>query len=206
MVGDTIASKLVELGHEVRMGSRTADNTKAADWVRRTGPRASQGTFADAAAFGEVVFLCTKGTVTLDVARAVGPAAVAAKVVVDVSNPIEVRPGEPLSLFVCNHDSLGEQVQRALPEARVVKTLNIVNCSLMADPGRTGDRPTMVICGNDAAGKAGVTALLRDFGWSDIIDLGDIRAARGTEMLLPAWLMLAQKLGRFDFAFKVARS
>jgi predicted dinucleotide-binding enzyme len=202
MVGEAIATKLVQLGHSVTMGSRTPDNVKAARWARSQGINASQGTFADTAALSELVFLCTRGEATLEVIRTVGAAAFADKVVVDVSNPLDFSRGLPPSLMICNTDSLGEQVQKALPLGKVVKTLNIVNCEVMVEPAR-GGAPTMLLCGNHPEAKAVVIALLTDFGWQDIIDLGDIKAARGTEMLLPVWLSLQQVIGNPYFGFKV---
>src|SRR5437867_12449114 len=122
----------------------------------------------------------------LEVVRSVS-ATVAGKVVVDVSNPLDFSKGMPPSLAICNTNSLGEEVQKAAPAAKVVKTLNIVNCEVMVTPAK-GGHPTMLLCGNDAVGKAKVTDLLKSMGWNDIIDLGDISKSRGTEMLLPIWL------------------
>ena len=126
MVGETLGKKFAQLGHQVKMGSRTANNETAAKWVQAAGPNASQGTFADAAAFGEMVFVCLKGSVFLEVSKSLNPTALAGKVLVDVSNPLEFSGGV-LSLSICNTISLGEEVQKAVPSARVVKTLNTVN-------------------------------------------------------------------------------
>jgi len=202
MVGVTIATKLVQLGHHVTMGSRTPDNQAAAQWTKLCGINASQGTFADAVLDSELIFLCTKGESTLEVVRSVGSAAFSDKVVIDVSNPLDFSRGMPPSLLICNTESLGEHVQKALPYAKVVKTLNIVNCEVMMDPSK-GGHPSMLLCGNHAGAKAAVIALLKDFGWSDIIDLGDIKAARGTEMVLPVWLSLWNVIGHPHFGFKV---
>jgi len=202
MVGVTIATKLVQLGHHVTMGSRTPNNHAAAHWAQLNGINASQGTFADAVFYSEFVFICTKGEVTLEVVRMIGPNAFGDKVVVDVSNPLDFSRGMPPSLLICNTDSLGEHVQKALPYAKVVKTLNIVNCEVMVAPSKGGD-PTMLLCGNHPDAKATVTALLKDFGWTDIVDLGDIKAARGTEMLLPVWLSLWNIVGHPHFGFRI---
>ncbi len=202
MVGVTIATKLVQLGHHVTMGSRTPDNQTAAQWTKANGINASQGTFADAVLYSELILLCTKGEATLEVIRTVGSEAFNDKVVIDVSNPLDFSRGIPPSLLICNTDSLGEHVQKVLPYAKVVKTLNIVNCEVMVDPAKGGN-PTMLLCGNHADAKAVVTALLKDFGWSDLVDLGDIKAARGTEMLLPVWLLLMTVIGHSHFGFKV---
>ncbi len=205
MVGATIGSKLIELGHEVRMGSRTADNEKAAAFVAKNGPKASQGTFADAAAFGEVVFNCTKGEHTLDALQQAGAANLDGKTLIDIANPLDFSNGMPPSLFVCNTDSLGEQIQRAFPGVHVVKTLNIVNCEVMVDAARSGGDPTMFVSGNDAGAKAQASDFLKTFGWNDIIDLGDITTARGTEQLLPIWVRTWMATGNGHFAFKIVR-
>ena len=205
MVGEALGTKLLQLGHDVKMGSRSANNDSAARWVAKNGGQASQGTFADAAAFGEMVFLCLKGDVEIDVVRAVGDAAFKGRIVVDVSNPLDFSKGMPPSLIFCNTNSLGEEVQKALPSAKVVKTLNIVNCEVMVDPDRSGQQPTMLLCGNDAGAKTAVAALLKSFGWKDVIDLGDITKSRGTEMLLPLWLNLMGALGHVHFGFKIVR-
>ena len=204
MVGETLGSKFTQLGHQVKMGSRTSNNESAAKWVKATGPNASQGTFADATAFGEMVFICLKGAVFLDIAKTLETAALTGKVLVDVSNPLDFSRGMPPSLSICNTNSLGEEVQKALPSAKVVKTLNIVNCEVMVDPAK-GGHPTMLICGNDGEAKNKVTALLKAMGWRDILDLGDITKARGTEMLLPLWLNLLGSFGNPHFGFKIVR-
>lgn len=204
MVGETLGTKLVELGHHVTMGSRTPDNANAAKWTKANGVNASQGTFADAVAFSELVFLCTKGEATLEVIKTVGANTFGDKVVVDVSNPLDFSRGMPPALLICNTDSLAEQVQKAIPNAKVVKALNIVNCAVMVDPQKGGN-PTMLISGNDGEAKAQVGALLQSFGWTDIIDLGDIKTARGTEMLLPVWLSIWNKIGNPNFGLKVVR-
>jgi predicted dinucleotide-binding enzyme len=204
MVGEALGSKFVQLGHQVKMGSRTANNESAVKWVQAAGAKASQGTFNDASLFGEMVFICLKGAVFLDVTKTLSPGALNGKVLVDVSNPLDFSRGMPPCLSICNTNSLGEEVQKALPSAKVVKSLNIVNCEVMADPAK-GGHPTMLVCGNDADAKTKVTALLKEMGWKDIIDLGDITKARGTEMLLPLWLNLFGLFGNPHFGFKVVR-
>ena len=204
MVGETLGTKFVQLGHQVKMGSRTANNESAVKWVKATGASASQGTFADTATFGDMTFICLKGAVFLEVAKSLPPGALAGKVVVDVSNPLDFTGGA-MSLSICNTNSLGEEVQKALPSTKVVKTLNTVNCEVMADPAK-GGHPTMLLCGNDAEAKKQVTAILKAMGWRDILDLGDITKARGTEMLMPVWMNLFQSFGTPHFGFKVTRS
>ncbi len=207
IVGRTIATKLVELGHEVTMGSRTANNDNAREWAAAAGAGAAQGTFSDAAAGAELVFNCTGGAVAVEALRAAGAANLAGKVVVDVSNPLDFSHGMPPTLTVCNTDSVGEQLQREFPDARVVKTLNTVNQAVMTDPASVPGSHTLFISGNDAAAKETVKGILGDFGWPPdaILDLGDITAARGQEMYLPLWLRLMGTLERPDFNIAVVR-
>ena len=192
MVGTTIAGKLVGLGHEVRLGSRTADNERAATWVREAGANASQGTFADAAAFGELVLNCTAGTASLAALDAAGAGNLASKTLVDVSNPLDFSQGMPPSLYVCSTDSLAEQIQRAFPDARVVKALNTIGCEVMVDPASVPGAHHVFVCGDDETAKAQVVELLESFGWprESILDLGDLTAARATEAYLLLWLRL----------------
>jgi predicted dinucleotide-binding enzyme len=207
-VGRTIGTKLVELGHEVTMGSRTADNENAREWVSGAGGGAAQATFEDAAAGAEMVFNCTGGAVAPDVLRSAGAANLAGKIVVDVSNPLDFSQGMPPTLTVCNTDSVGEQLQREFPDARVVKTLNTVNTAVMTDPAGVPGQHNLFISGNDDEAKTTVKALLGDFGWPQhaIIDLGDITGARGQEMYLPLWLRLMGTLGRPDFNIAVVHA
>jgi predicted dinucleotide-binding enzyme len=203
MVGQTIGSRLVELGHEVRMGSRAAGGEKATAWVGEAGDGASEGTFEDAAAFGELVFNCTSGLGSLEALEQAGDAQLEGKVLVDVANPLDWSTGE-LRLSVCNGDSLGEQVQRAHPGAKVVKALNTMNCLVMVDPSLVAGDHVALICGDDDAAKAQVRDLLGEFGWPSerVLDLGGIASARGQEMWLPLWvqLMRAQDTANFNIA------
>jgi predicted dinucleotide-binding enzyme len=204
-VGRTIASKLVELGHEVTMGSRSPDNEALREWIDEAGEGASGGSFADAAAAGELLFNCTAGEASLDALEAAGAGNLAAKTLVDVANHLDFSQGKPPVLGVCNDDSLAERIQAAFPEAKVVKSLNTVNAQVMVDPGRIRGDHNVFVCGDDAAAKAEVTALLESFGWppESVIDLGDVTAARGTEMYLPLWLRLMGSLGTADFNIAV---
>jgi predicted dinucleotide-binding enzyme len=206
MVGNAIATKLVQLGHEVKMGSRTAGNAKATEWVKAAGGKASAGTFAEAAAFAEIVFNCTAGAVSLEALEAAGRKNLAGKVLVDVSNPLDFSKGMPPSLTVCNTDSLAEQIQRAFPEAKVVKALNTTNASVMVDPSLIKGDHDIFVCGNDAAAKAQVTEILKGwFGWQHVVDLGDLTAARGQEMFVIFWVRLYGALKSPMFNIHVAR-
>jgi hypothetical protein len=205
-VGETIASKLVELGHEVRMGSRTANNEKAVAWVKKAGAKASQGTFADAAAFGEIVFNATSGAASLEVLQSAGQESLKGKVLVDISNPLDFSKGMPPTLFVASDDSLGEQIQRAFPDTKVVKALNTINCNVMVDPSRLPGVHDTFVSGNDAEAKKQVTQILTEwFGWKSVIDLGNISTARGTECYLMLWLRLWGSLGTPDFNVHIVR-
>ena len=205
MVGQAIGTRLTKLGHDVRMGSRDAGNAKARNWVMQAGPHASHGTFADAAAFGDLLFNCTSGDGSLPALEAAGEKNLDGKVIADVANPLNMATIPLPELTVCNDDSLGERIQRAFPKARVVKTLNTMNCQLMVDPSKVAGEHDVFVCGNDADAKATVKEILREFGWDEPIDLGDITASRGTEMLLPIWLRLMVGLKTPMFNFHIAR-
>ena len=207
VVGQTIGTKLVQLGHDVKMGARAASNEKAEGWVKASAARASHGTFADAAAFGEIVFNCTSGMGSLDALKLAGVKNLEGKVLIDVANPLDFSKGMPASLSVCNTDSLGEQIQRAFPNARVVKALNTMNTSVMVSPGLVPGDSDVFMAGNHAGAKAQVKEILMNwFGWRSVIDLGDITAARGTEMVLPIWLRLLGALKTPNFNFHIAHS
>ena len=205
VVGQTLGTKLVQLGHEVMMGSRKAGGDKARAWVKSTGSNASEGDFAAAAAHGELVFNCTSGMVSLDALKAAGAKNLDGKVLVDVANPLDFSKGMPPTLSVSNNDSLGEQIQRAFPNAKVVKALNTMNTNVMVDPGKVPGQHTVFICGNDSGAKGRVVAILQSFGWKDIIDLGDITGSRGQEMILPIWLRLFMTLNTPNLNFHIAR-
>src|SRR6478735_1736235 len=215
VVGQTIGAKLVERGEDLVLGTRSPGKLSDKrgfgqsldDWLEATGGKARVGTFADAAAHGEIVINATSGTVSLEALRLAGEQNLRGKILIDVSNPLDFSKGMPPTLTVCNTDSVGEQIQRAFPEAKVVKTLNTTNVNVMVDPGQVaGGDHDLFVSGNDAGAKARVTELLRQwFGWRTVIDLGDITTARGVEMLLPVWLRLWGALGGPMFNFKIVR-
>jgi hypothetical protein len=219
MVGQAVAAKLAELDHDVLVGTRDPAATLARDephpvygippfhvWHEQH-PSVKLGTFADAAAHGELVVNATAGAASLDALRLAGEANLAGKVLVDIANALDYSRGMPPSLLVANTDSLGERIQRAFPAVRVVKALNTVNALLMVNPRQLADGDhTVFVCGDDAEAKALVTGLLTDgFGWRDVVDLGDITTARGTEMLLPIWVRLWGALQTPAFNVKVVR-
>ncbi len=207
MVGQAIGGKLIELGHEVKMGSRSAGNEKAAAWASDAGEGASEGSFADAAGFGEVVVNATAGSASLEALEAAGAENLSGKVLIDVANPLDFSQGMPPTLTVCNDDSLAERIQRTFPDARVVKALNTINASVMVEPGALGESTQIFVCGNDAEAKDEVTELLRTFGWGEanVMDLGDLSAARGTEMYLPLWLRMYGALDTGSFNIAIVR-
>jgi predicted dinucleotide-binding enzyme len=217
-VGQTLAGRLAERGHAVVIGTRDPAATLARTAPDAMGnppfaawhgehPEVRLGTFAEAAGHGELVINASNGSATLEVLRAAGEANLNGKALVDLSNPLDFSRGMPPSLFVSNTDSLAEQIQRAFPSVKVVKTLNTANARVMAYPRQVGDgEHTMFVCGNDAGAKAQVIDLLTNgFGWRDVLDLGDLTGARGMEMFLPLWVRLFGVLQTPAFNIKVVR-
>jgi predicted dinucleotide-binding enzyme len=191
MVGKTIGAKLAQLGHEVKYGGRTAKDGNV--------------TFADAATFGEIVFNCTKGDVSVAVTES-AKSALKGKILIDVTNPLDFSKGMPPTLFAGNTDSLGEKIQSALPDTKVVKALNTINCNVMVEPSRIKGDHDVFVSGNDKEAKARVAEILKGwFGWKNVIDLGDITTSRGTESYMPLWLRLWGALGTADFNIKIVR-
>lgn len=217
-VGQTLAAKLDELGHEAAIGTRDVAQTLARKDPNPYGlppfsawhtehPRVRVATFAQAAQHGDSVINATSGIGSLDALRLAGEAHLTGKVLIDASNPLDFSRGMPPSLAVCNTDSIGEQIQRAFPAVKVVKALNTITAFLMVNPGLVnGGDHTLFVAGNDAAAKAEASGWLREwFGWRDILDLGDITNARGMEMYLPLWLRAWGALGTGMFNVKIVR-
>ena len=206
MVGDTIGSKLTELGHSVMMGSRTKDNEKAKDFVNKSNGKAQAGTFSEAAAFGKLIINCTAGGASIDVLKSIGKNDLDGKILIDIANPLDFSKGMLSSLSMVNTTSLGEEIQAAFPGLKVVKTLNTMWCGLMVNPAMLngGDHHTF-ISGNDTEAKEKVKVILNSFGWADknIFDLGDISTARGTEMYLPLWLRIWGATNNGAFNIKI---
>lgn len=206
MVGRTIGSKLIQLGHDVFMGARDADNPRAIAWAKEEGQRALYGTFTNAAAFGEIIFNCTLGSASMHALHQAGADNLKKKILIDTSNPIDYSK-EYLTLSICNGDSLGEQIQRAFPETLVVKALNTMNCNVMVEPTKLPEKTDVFVSGNDIEAKTVVIGILRDwFGWRSVIDLGDITTSRGVEMLVPLWFALRHILPSERFNIKVVKS
>lgn len=202
MVGRTLAGKLTEMGHEVFFGTRDVSavlknnepdafgNPPFRTWMGAN-PSVSIETFENAAAHGDLIINATAGSGSLQALKSAGAKNLNDKILIDVANLLDFPKGLPPQVSIADGDSLGERIQHEFPEAKVVKTLNTVSAPVMVAPGSvaSGDH-TMFVCGNDSRAKATVSELLRSFGWRDIIDLGDITAARGTEHFLALWLRL----------------
>jgi predicted dinucleotide-binding enzyme len=209
MVGNALGTKLVQGGHLVTMGSRTAHNETAQKWAAPLGDRARTATFASAATFGEVVINCTGGAHSMEALGTVDAESLRGKILIDVSNPLQQAEDGSMIMSFCNTDSLGERIQKAFPNTRVVKALNTVNCEVMVNPSLVPGDHNLFICGNDDAAKKAVINLLANwFSWKpeNIIDLGDITGARGMEMLMPFWLRLFQGvIGHPHFNYQIVR-
>ncbi len=212
MVGQALAGRLSELGHEVTVGTRDVEATLArtepdylgnppfAVW-QEAHPRLGLKTAGDAAANAELIVNATNGAGSIAMLELAGEENLAGKVLIDIANPLDFSQGRPPSLFVSNTDSLGEQIQRRFPQARVVKALNTMNCQVMVDPSRVPGAHDVFLCGEDAKAKRQVVDLLESFGWpaARIRDLGGISSARGTEMYVALWLRLWGTVGTGDF-------
>jgi len=218
-VARAIAAKLVTLGHSVTLGTRNAEETKTKsekdgmgnppfrEWHGQN-PSVRLGSFAEAAAFGELLVNATSGGGSLPALSAAGEKNLSGKVLIDISNPLDFSKGFPPSLTVSNTDSLGEEIQRAHPELKVVKALNTISNPIMVNPSsvNNGDH-TLPICGNDAGAKQTVVSLLHSFGWKSesILDLGDISNARGTEAYLLLWVRMYGAMQSPMFQFKIVK-
>lgn len=204
MVGQSIANRLTELGHEVMIGTR--EPSKSGDKLKSKNAAVKVGTLSEAAAFGDVLFNATNGTGSLEALKLAGEGNLNGKVLVDISNPLDFSKGMPPSLFVSNTDSLGEQIQRTFPNVKVVKSLNTVTAAIMVNPRAVAEGEHHVfVSGDDNGAKETVAGILKEFGWIHILDLGDITTARGTEMYLPIWLRMWGALGTGMFNVKVMK-
>ncbi|WP_028642617.1 NADPH-dependent F420 reductase [Nocardioides sp. URHA0020] len=206
-VGRSVAGRLDDLGHHVTMATRepsvTAGRDEHAAWAAAHAGVAL-APFAGSVTGADLVVNALGGDIALGVLAEVGPELVG-RVLLDLSNPLDHSQGFPPRLFVKDDDSLAEQLQRAHPEALVVKTLNTMNNAVMVDPARLPEGTTVFVSGDDPGAKAAVVALLRELGHSDVIDLGGLETARGPEMFLALWIRTAVALGGSDFNIKVVR-
>lgn len=216
MVGRAHATRLAELGHEVVIGTKDVEATLAKNETDAMGNeplgewcKENEGielvNFSEAATYGDIIYNALKGEIASAVLSSLKKELVG-KVLVDISNPLDFSKGMPPTLIVCNTDSLGEQIQAILPDTKVVKVFNTVNASLQVNPMQlAGGDHHLFVSGNDAEAKATVTKIAESYGWKNIIDLGDISTARGSEMLLPIWLRLWGALGTPMFNFKIVK-
>ncbi|MGZ3837734.1 MAG: NADPH-dependent F420 reductase [Flavisolibacter sp.] len=210
-VGEAIATALINKGHQVRMGSRKANNEKALAWVEKVSGEASQGNFNEAAAFGELVFFCLNGSHALEALQGLEKKNLEGKILIDLTNPLDFSKGMPPQILqgLGNANSLGEEIQKALPATHVVKTLNTVNYKLMVDAREVnrGDHH-LFICGNDDAAKDVVKHFLSDnFHWKGdhMVDLGGITSSRAIEAIVPFWVLVYRSLGTPLFNFKIVQ-
>jgi len=203
-VGAALGKGFITLGHDARMGSRNAASAKARAWAEQMGSKASIGTFADAASFGEIVVLATLGVASEDALRAAGPERMRAKVIIDATNPLEFAHGMPPKLAVFGNDSGGERVQRMVAEAHVVKAFNTVGSPHMFRPSFPGGPPDMFICGNSRSAKEKVAGLLTDFGWGTV-DVGSIESSRYLEAMCLVWVLHGAQTNSWNHAFKLLK-
>lgn len=217
IVGQVIASRLAGLGHSVIIGTRDTRSTLArsakdaygnppfSEWFNSNKTAIKLGTYEEAALTSEIIFNCTMGQGSIQALELAGAANLKGKIIIDISNPLDFSKGMPPTLSPGNTDSLGELIQRTFPEARVVKTLNTMNCFLMVNPAALPGDHNVFLSGNDESAKDTAREILRSFGWKDsnMIDLGDITTARGTEQLLPIWIRLYSVMKNAMFNFKV---
>jgi predicted dinucleotide-binding enzyme len=214
VVGQTLGAKLVQLGHDVVLGTRDPkkldEKKKFAgslnDWLASTGNQGRVGTFQDAAAHGELLINATEGQISMDALKLAAADKVGAKVLIDTSNELDFGKGMPPGSLASQGNCLGEKIQAAFPNLRVVKSLNTMTAQLMVNPTAVGGGDHSVfISGNDKEAKSQVTNLLESFGWSDVLDLGDISSARGPEMYMAMWLRLWGATGTGMLNVKVVR-
>jgi predicted dinucleotide-binding enzyme len=204
IVGQTLGQGFATLGHDVKIGTRRPNDDKITAWAKKAGAKVSVGSFADAAAFGDVVVLATAWSGTENAIKLAGPKTLAGKVVIDATNPLAPALNAPPTLAIAGSDSAGEQVQRWLPQSKVVKAFNHVGNAYMFRPQLPGGPPDMFIAGNDAAAKQSVTDILKSFGWS-VIDLGGIDASRYLEPLAMVWILYGIRTNTWNHAFKLLR-
>ena len=207
VTAQTIGSKMVQLGHEVMLGSRDEANPASVAWSKEEGGQhALYGTFMNAAKFGEIVFNCTLGSASMEALQQAGAENLNGKILIDTSNPLD-RATDMWTLTISNTDSLGELIQRTFPETKVIKTLNTVNANVMVDPAKLLERTHVFVSGNDIEANATVVRILRDwFGWRDIIDLGGIETSRSVEMYVLLWHSLRNAISSQRFNIKVVTS
>lgn len=202
-VGRRLASGFHGCGHDVMLGSRDPDKAQLRDWASDDGAGIALGTFSQCAAHGTLLVLAVLGDAAAAAIAAAGPENFAGKVVIDAMNPLDFSAGFPPKLSICGEDSLGEQIQRSLPDAKVVKAFNTIGNPYFVNPSFSGGSPTMLIAGNDEDAKATVGDVLADFGWSDVIDIGGIEGSRELEAICIVWVKIGGTRNAWDHGFRL---
>lgn len=190
-------------GHEVMIGSRDPDKAELRDWLSGDGRGIEAGSFEQAAAHGELIVLAVLGSAAEEAIAGAGPDNFRGKVVIDAMNPLDFSGGFPPKLSISGEDSLGERVQRALPDARVVKAFNTIGNPYFVDPSFSEGQPTMLIAGDDQEAKDTVRNVLTDFGWSDTVDIGGIEGSRELEAICIVWVKIGGARGAWDHGFRL---
>jgi predicted dinucleotide-binding enzyme len=202
-VGRRLAGGFASRGHDVMIGSRDPSKPELREWLSGDGAGIRAGTFAETAAHGELVVLAVMGSAAEEAIADAGPENFSGKVVIDAMNPLDFSNGFPPKLSITGEDSLGERVQRALPDAKVVKAFNTIGSPYFIDPRFSEGRATMLIAGDDEGAKATVGDVLADFGWSDVVDLGGIESSRELEAICIAWVKIGGARGAWDHGFSL---
>ena len=202
-VGRRLATGFAGRGHTVMIGTRDPDKPELREWLAGDGAGIQAGTFADTAAHGELLVLAVLGDAAQEVIADAGPENFSGKVVIDTMNPLDFSAGFPPKLSIAGEDSLGERVQRTLPDARVVKAFNTIGNPYFVDPSFSDGLPTMLIAGDDEIAKRTVADVLADFGWPDPVDIGGIEGSRELEAICIAWVKIGGARGAWDHGFKL---
>ena len=202
-VGRRLAAGFASRGHDVMIGSRDPRKPELREWLSGEGAGIEAGTFAEAATHGELLVLAVLGNAAEEAIADAGPENFSGKVVIDTMNPLDFSAGFPPELSIAGADSLGERVQRALPDAKVVKAFNIIGNPYFVDPTFGEGKPTMLIAGDDEDAKRTVADVLADFGWPDPVDIGGIAGSRELEAICIAWVKIGGTRGAWDHGFKL---
>lgn len=202
-VGRRLAAGFSSCGHEVIIGSRDPDKPALREWLSGEGAGIQAGTFAETAEHGELLVLAVLGDAAEEAIAEAGAGSFGGKVVIDAMNPLDFSGGFPPKLSIAGEDSLGERVQRALPDAKVVKAFNTIGSPYFVNPSFTDGRPTMLIAGDDEGAKHTVGDVLADFGWTEVVDIGGIEGSRELEAICIAWVKIGGIRGSWDHGFKL---
>ncbi len=202
-VGRRLAFGFAQCGHDVMIGSREPGKPELGEWIDADGAGVAAGTFHDTAAHGDLLALAVLGNAAEEAIALAGPAHFSGKVVIDAMNPLDFSGGFPPKLSICGEDSLGERVQRAIPDAKVVKAFNTIGSPFFFRPQFTEGLPTMLIAGDNAQAKSTVSDVFVDFGWPEPIDIGGIEGSRELEAICIAWVKIGGTRGAWDHGFKL---